>query len=310
LGIFLGVGFVIVALFGILFSLHGGVFRNIQVEAKKSVVKRVAKKSKEGVIGISVVKISVPILMYHYIEYVADPGDKIRISLNVTPYTFENQIKTMKDAGYSFMTASELAQVIDGKAKLPVKPVVLTFDDGYRDFYTDAFPILKKYGVKGTVYVISGFVGRHNYMFPEQVVEVAKSGLVEVGAHTVHHVSLKGVSMKEDLIEIGNSKTDLEKLISMPVVSFAYPNGSFDKQAIEVVKNAGYTSAVSTLMGSEQGSVNKLVQVREGPMSTWVFITLKERVAVKHKLKELAHDIEIIENDTEDNFGRNSTEAK
>ncbi len=79
--------------------------------------------------------VRVPILMYHYVEYVKDAGDKIRISLNTTPYTLEQEVSTLSHAGYTFMTSVELTDVLDGKGKLPPKPIVLTFDDGYRAFY-------------------------------------------------------------------------------------------------------------------------------------------------------------------------------
>ena len=134
------------------------------------------------------VSVRVPILMYHYVEYVKDKGDKVRISLNTTPDTLEQEVKTLSEAGYTFMTNAELADVLDGKSKLPPKPILLTFDDGYRDFYTDAYPILKKYQVKATQYVISGFLNNKNHLTSSQLQEIAKDGLVEIGAHTVHHV--------------------------------------------------------------------------------------------------------------------------
>lgn len=170
----------------------------------------------------------IPVLMYHYVEHVKDRGDKVRISLNTLPETLDLQIKTMKSAGYAFLTASDLADILDGIKTPPPKSVVLTFDDGYRDFYTDAFPILKKYQVKATEYVISGFLNLPNNLTKEQLKEVAQSGLVEIGAHTVHHLALGGANAKKAQGEIESSKIQLEQEINQPVVSFAYPYGSFD----------------------------------------------------------------------------------
>jgi len=209
--------------------------------------------------------IRVPILMYHYIEYVQDKGDTIRISLNITPYTLEQQIQTLIAAGYTFMTNSELDDVLDGLKPLPAKPILLTFDDGYRDFATDAYPILKKYNVKATEYVVPGFLDRPNYMFKSQLDEIANDGLVEIAAHTVDHVGLARQTLKVIADEVFRSKVLLEEEIHKPVVDFAYPYGSFDDQAIKVVKDAGFRSATSTLPGILQEQLNRYFMFRLRP---------------------------------------------
>ncbi len=208
----------------------------------------------------------VPILMYHYVEIVQNKQDKIRVSLDTPPGVLASQIKTLQDGGYTFMTASQLADVLDGKAKLPEKPILLTFDDGHRDFYTDVLPILKQYHVKATNYVISGFLGGTDFMTAAQVKEVARSGLVEIGAHTVHHLALKGRFPQVLQYEVRDSKNTLERLIHQPVVSFAYPYGSFDLQAIQAVKDAGFRTAVSTIPGIEVNQQNRyfLYRIRPG----------------------------------------------
>jgi len=187
-----------------------------------------------------------PILMYHYVEYVKDKNDTIRQSLNILPPVLEKQIQTFQNDGYTFLTMDELGRLFQEKDVLPEKRIVFTFDDGYKDFYTDVFPILQKYHVKATVYVISGSLGTLNYMTEKDVKEVAASGLVEIGAHTVHHMNLKGKSRKELEKEIMGSKTALETLIGMPVVSFCYPYGAYDEEAKAVVHDSGYTSATIT----------------------------------------------------------------
>jgi hypothetical protein len=97
--------------------------------------------------GSKEVTLKIPILMYHYIEY-PDPNDKMRVALNVVPEVLDEQIKTLKDAGYVFLWATDAEQILKGKEEMPKKAVVLTFDDGYRDFYEYAYPILKKYNAK------------------------------------------------------------------------------------------------------------------------------------------------------------------
>lgn len=208
----------------------------------------------------------IPVLMYHYIEYVADKGDTIRQSLNITPYTFEEQIKTFKDNGYTFLTAGEVGDIIDGKKRLPKNPVVITFDDGYRDFYTDAFPILRKYQAKATAYIIPNFLNRPNYMFSSQVEEIIKSGLVEIGAHTLNHVYLKGMTDQRAYDEIAGSKLELEKKFGISVVSFAYPYGAFNQETEKLVKEAGFKTAVSTILGTTLSKQNRyfIYRIRPG----------------------------------------------
>lgn len=206
-----------------------------------------------------------PILIYHYIEYVKDEKDTIRKSLNIIPYIFVKQIETLKNAGYTFITASELIDILDGKIKLPQKPIIISFDDGYRDFYTDVLPVLKKYKIKAVVYIVTGFLDKPNYLSTEQLKEIAKSRLVEIGAHTVHHFALKGLNPILAKYEVEESKKNLEKLINTPVVSFAYPDGSFDMQAIKLVKSAGFKSAVTTLHGFEIKKDNRFFLYRIHP---------------------------------------------
>lgn len=207
----------------------------------------------------------VPMLMYHYVEYVKDRGDTIRQTLNVVPHIFDLQVKTLVDDGYTFMTASELADVLDGKSALPAKPILLTFDDGHWDLYTDVLPILKKYHVKATVYVISGFIGGADFMSKDQLKAVIQSGLVEIGAHTVHHVSLAKKLFPVVEYEVLHSKEALQNTYHLSVVSFAYPNGSFDQQAADVVKSAGFRTAVSTIPGIVQSQHNRFFLYRLRP---------------------------------------------
>jgi peptidoglycan/xylan/chitin deacetylase (PgdA/CDA1 family) len=211
------------------------------------------------------IMIRVPILMYHYVEYVKDKGDTIRQSLSLAPFTFEDEIKTLIGAGYTFMTDAELADALSGKITLPEKPIVLTFDDGYRDFYTDVYPILKKYHVKATAYIISGFLGYPNNMDAGQIRQIADDGLVEIGAHTVNHAWLKGMDEKELVYEVDQCKKTLEDLTGKPVVSFAYPYGAFDVPAIQTLAAAGFTSAVSTIPGADQYQTHRYFLYRLRP---------------------------------------------
>ncbi len=230
-------------------------------------VVEIPKDVQESIENVAPTKtLRVPILLYHYVEYAKDQGDTIRKSLDIVPYTFEQEIKTLKDDGFSFITTKDLADALDDETVLPSKSVILTFDDGYRDFYTDVFPILKKYQVKAVAYVVPNFLGRPNNLDIWQLKEIAKSGLVEIGAHTMDHSYLAGLPLKKVRYEVEESKKYLEKLLGIKIVSFAYPYGAFDNQAIDVVKKAGFQSAVTTIPGIYSMDINRffLYRIRPG----------------------------------------------
>lgn len=207
----------------------------------------------------------VPILMYHYVEYVKDPEDTIRKSLNLEPHVFDLEIKTLKEAGYNFITLAELSEALDDKRILPEKSVVLTFDDGYRDFYTDVFPVLKKYQVKAVAFVIPNFIDRPDNLTAWMLSEIIKSGLVEIGAHTMNHSYLSGLPLEKVQYEVKQSKKYLEKNFDISVTTFAYPYGAFNNTVIDVVKNSGFTSAVSTVPGVFAQDINRFFFYRIRP---------------------------------------------
>jgi peptidoglycan/xylan/chitin deacetylase (PgdA/CDA1 family) len=236
------------------------------IETKKTMVKVLPPEVKKQLQTASPsATFRVPILLYHYVEVIQDKKDRLRAELNISPTVFEEQVKTLKNAGYTFMTAKELGDVLDGKMQLPAKPVLLTFDDGHWDFATDVLPILQKYHVKATSYIITGFIGGSDFMTQAQLETVIKSGLVDVGAHTVHHLALKGRPYSIVQKEIDDSKKTLEDTYHLQVVSFAYPNGSFDLQAVQLVKDDGFTTAVSTVPGIEQNQANRYFLYRLRP---------------------------------------------
>ncbi len=253
-----------------LFSSHHNV-----PETKKNIEKVIPKDVKSAHLSASTsARFRIPILMYHYVEYVKDKNDHTRQSLDIEPHIFDAQIKTLAEAHFTFLTMSDVSEILDGNKTLPEKPLVLTFDDGYRDFYTDAYPILKKYHVKATAYVVPGFFDKPNYLLISQVKELGKDETIELGAHTMHHVYLKDMASIFAEREILQSKYTLEDIIHKPVISFAYPYGAFDNQAIELTKKAGFSTAVSTIGGITASVDNRyfLFRVRSGNMTGEVLL--------------------------------------
>jgi peptidoglycan/xylan/chitin deacetylase (PgdA/CDA1 family) len=194
--------------------------------------------------------VQVPILMYHYIRVPPSyEGDRIGWGLSTSPTDFRQQMDYLDQHGYHPITLTDLRAYLNGKRPLPDRPVVLTFDDGYADLYTQAFPVLKRHHFKAVAYIVSGFVGRTGEnVSPDQVREMDAYG-IEIGAHTVNHVDLTKAGPTLSY-EVGGSKTALEALVGHPVLDFCYPSGRFDGAVMQAVQSAGYESATTTQTGA------------------------------------------------------------
>lgn len=211
--------------------------------------------------------VKIPIIMYHYVEYVADPKDTIRRSLDIPPNLFESHLKSLQQANFESYFVKDVPDIMTGKISYdPQKSVILSFDDGYEDFYTDVFPLLKKYHTRATLYVIYHFVGRPGFLTEEQVQELHDSGLVEIGDHTYDHIYLKTASETVAEKQIIESKKAFEDTYHFKIFTFAYPYGAMSQTAIEDVKKAGYTAAVSVIPGAMQSDENLfyLYRIRPG----------------------------------------------
>ena len=194
--------------------------------------------------------IRVPILMYHYIRINPDPSDALGAGLSVAPSEFERQVRYLVDNGYQSITIEEVVRALNGGTGLPSRPFVLTFDDGYRDFYENAYPVLKRYGVKATSFIIVDLVGTQRYLTWDAIREMAAGGLVTFGSHTLAHPDLTLLSRTAAERELRQSKRTLEDRIGRPVTLFAYPSGRFDASVERLAQEAGYVAAVSTISGA------------------------------------------------------------
>jgi peptidoglycan/xylan/chitin deacetylase (PgdA/CDA1 family) len=190
-----------------------------------------------------------PILMYHYVRPDPGPDDPIGRNLSVSPETFDAQMSHLAHNGFTTMTMGDLADVRAGRKPLPPKPVVLTLDDGYRDFYTHAWPVLQKYGIKATSFIITDWVDQPHYVTWQMIDEMAASGLIEFGSHTRDHKELPRLRDDHAGDEIVESKKTLEAHLGQAVRSFCYPAGKFTPQDAELVSRAGYEIAVTTEPG-------------------------------------------------------------
>jgi len=211
-------------------------------------------------------KIKIPIIMYHYVEYVKNISDFIRKRLDISPSIFEKTLKALKEAQYDTYFVKEIPDILDGKVDYSTKSAVLTFDDGYEDFYTVVFPLLKKYHSRATLFIIYDFIGRKGFLNEKEIKEVIDSGLVEIGSHTLDHLSLDYIPSNLAKKQIFESKSKLEEEFGITIKSFAYPYGTFNQQTVDFVKEASYSAAVSVISGTYQSkdSLFFLSRIRSG----------------------------------------------
>lgn len=201
--------------------------------------------------------VQVPILMYHYISVPPANADAIRRGLSVGPDVFRAHLVTLREQGFTSITLTDLAYAIDMGTPLPAKPIVITFDDGYRDNYTNAYPILKEEGFIGTFFVFTNPVDERNndYMTWEMVKEMQEGGM-EIGSHTLSHADLPGKSEARIQRELQESRRILEEKLGIEVRTFAYPYGEYDSGVAHLARQAGYWIAVTTKGGTVHGQNN------------------------------------------------------
>lgn len=182
----------------------------------------------------------VPVLMYHSVS--SEKGN----ALKVPPEQLDEQFKYLKENGYTLISLDDLYNYLENNAEIPEKSIVLTFDDGYEDNYTALFPLLKKYGFRATVFVITGYVDKvGGYLTSSQLKEMNDYG-VDLESHTVNHDHLKTLSKDKQLATLTESKAFLEKLLNKKINYIAYPYGEYNNDTLECAKEAGYKLALTT----------------------------------------------------------------
>ena len=213
--------------------------------------------------------VQIPILMYHAV-HVMDPSEASNANLIVDPDLFEAQIKALSKAGYYFLTPEEAYKAFTENA-LPAKKVVwLTFDDGNEDFYTIAYPILKKYKAKATNNVITGFVKKGNAgnLTVKQMKEMMVHGM-SFQSHTVNHPDLSTTDKATQKVELTDSIDFLENKLNTKVNTIAYPSGRYNQTTLDLAKKT-YKLGLTTNEGlaSAKDGLLSLNRVRILPTTT------------------------------------------
>ena len=202
-----------------------------------------------------------PILMYHSIANGEDPRIAPYYRLTTSPARFREQMQRLRNDGHAVITLTDAVGLLAGSALDHRRHVVLTFDDGYRDFMTSAWPVLADLGFPATVFLPTGFIGDVRRAFKgrecltwSEVRQLAADG-VTFGAHTVSHPVLTSLPWAEIQRELRDSRAHIEDAIHAPTTAFAYPYAfpQEDRRFVDRLKEelaaSGYTAGVTTAVG-------------------------------------------------------------
>lgn len=209
-------------------------------------------------------KLEIPVLMYHYIRTVTDPNDTLGTNLSVTPETFEKQLSYLQNNGYEAIDFDKSLRLFKNQESIAKKPVIITFDDGYKDAATTAMPTLKKHDQIGTFYIISAFVQKNDeYVSFDDISALIENKMI-IGCHTLDHPDLTTVNAARLKSELTDCKESLANVYSQPVSDFCYPSGKYNTDVIEAVKTAGFKTAVTTKSGiwKSTDSVYEIPRIR------------------------------------------------
>lgn len=192
----------------------------------------------------------IPILMYHHIGTYPENADQLRKNLTVSTKSFSEQMAVLQKKGYETITFYDVEAFINGTRDLPKKPVLLTFDDGYDDNFSEALPILEQNKMRAVFFIITDKTGTPGYMNWNQVGVLKKSGH-EIGSHSRTHADLKLISANNEKLrdEIIQSKAILEAEKLGPIISFCYPSGQFNEKVVTMAEE-NYQFARTTLAGT------------------------------------------------------------
>lgn len=198
---------------------------------------------------------SIPILMFHSI--LTEKGNAARIP----PEDFAAEMKWLHTNGYATLTLDEFFADYSAGKGFPKKSVVLTFDDGYGDNYSTAWPVLKKYGFHATIFMISGKIGQPGYLTAKEIKEMSTAGIA-FECHTVTHPSLAELSYTKQYAELANCKKALETLTGKPVRYVAYPNGSYDLETLRAAREIGFSVGLKMSGGNASAGIVALEEPR------------------------------------------------
>ena len=201
----------------------------------------------------------VPILMYHFVrDNVNQATDPLGYGLSVPTREFAQQMQYLADNGYTTVTMDAVA-----RGEYGAKSVALTFDDGYKDFITDAYPILEQHNFTATVFIITSRLNDTRHLSPDDIVYLANRGIA-FGSHSVSHLNLANQSATNLHTELADSQKTLVALLNKPITAVSYPAGKYSAAVVSEATKLGYTSGVTVEEGRADPSKDmmRLARIR------------------------------------------------
>jgi peptidoglycan/xylan/chitin deacetylase (PgdA/CDA1 family) len=233
-------------------------------------------------------KYVLPIAMYHSVQPQVPAGNRLIVSTR----TFDRQMAFLKKHRYNVLSLEAAARALAGHARIPARAVVVTFDDGNEDNYIYAYPILKKYGLPATIFVIVEDIGKPGRLTLAQIREMRASGLITFGSHSLTHPFLEQIDDPVRLhAEITGSRIQLAQLLGEPVNTFSYPCGRLSPAVRQLVQEAGYAAAVVTNPGKKcaDDDVFALKRLRISENAAHMFIFWVEISGYYNVIRENRH---------------------
>ena len=206
--------------------------------------------------------IKIPILLYHNFVTEVPESDPDNFCYINTPQSFEENIEVLLQSGYTPISMKDLDEANNGNLKLPQKPIIITFDDGYYSNYEYIYPILKKYQIKASIFIVTDNIGKEidniRYLSWDNCLEMQSSGLVEIFSHSKRHIFYDKVSIRtirDDVLE--SYKAIDDNLGKKDFKVFAYPYGAYTKGTVRTLKNNGIDMQLYDIVINNFKNLNK-----------------------------------------------------
>ena len=218
---------------------------------------------------------NIPVLLYHMVEKEEVGLDVI---VSITPEQLRTHLQTIRENGYTTITYTDYYNYITKGTRLPKKPILITFDDGYTNNYEYLFPLLKEFKMKATIFVVTSTVGTTPGEYPhftwEQAREMQDSGYVDIQSHTHTHADMTSLTLEQVKYELRMSRFLIEKNLGKKCEFLAYPYGFYNDDVLQIATDAGFliTSQVANDISST--ATGKIEPVKR--ITTWGSLTREQ----------------------------------
>ncbi|AAK76800.1 peptidoglycan/xylan/chitin deacetylase (PgdA/CDA1 family) [Clostridium acetobutylicum] len=184
--------------------------------------------------------VRVPVLLYHVVSTNPDPNNLYQFSLT----EFKKHMDYLNANGYTTLSIDQYYNIINKKAPMPKKPVMLTFDDCTEDFYTNVYPILRKYHMKAAEFAITNLIDTYGHLTTSQLKTVFYNG-IDVENHTTNHLDLTTLTHNQKYAAINNATAKIKSITNKAPLYLAYPYGTYDADSVSILKSLGYKAGFS-----------------------------------------------------------------